>query len=161
MQYSIKSEITLEINLGINTEAETIITINKKDISTIDWKEKGKEMVYNNKRYDVIKQEENKTSVTYYCVNDKQEEQLFSDLDEHIHSHIMNTPIKNHSQKNSINDVVKVFYQNNYSFIRDNTSTDFYFNTTNSVYTSVVIETNSPPPEHPSPTSPHRGERRR
>ncbi len=148
MQFQIKSHVISEINLGIKTDAETIITINKNDISKIDWEESGKEMVYNNKRYDIVKSTENNNSITYYCINDTQEETLYSNLDEHINMHIAtNKPTTSHSSKNLVNDVVKIFFANQYQFSFTNKATSVCFLPFRVNYTSESITTNSPPPQ--------------
>ncbi len=147
-QYQIKSTLVSEIKSGIITQEETIITINKNELSKINWQENGREMVYNNKRYDVVKSKENKTSLTYYCINDKQEETLFTDLDTHINTHIISTkPLKNNSQKSLENDVVKIFCTNKQqqNFILSENKISFLPIKEN--YVSEYIKTNSPPPE--------------
>jgi hypothetical protein len=148
MQYEIKSDITSLINKGIDMDMTTVISIDKKEINNIIFSDNGKEMSYKGQMYDVIKSEENKTTITYYCINDKEETTLYASLDEHISTHIINTvPIKSHSQKDITNDVVKVFYQNKFAYSLYNSVTNFSFHTTNIVYTSAVIAPNSPPPE--------------
>ncbi len=146
-QFQIKSTIVSQIKLGISNDAETIITINKNELSKIDWQENGKEMVYNNKRYDVIKSKEGKTTITYYCINDKQEETLFADLNDHINSHVISTkPIKNHSSKTLENDVVKIFFNHQQSFNLITNESGISFLSVKEDNDSEYIKTNSPPP---------------
>ncbi len=148
MQYQIKSSIISAINNGIKTDSETIITINKSDVSKINWEESGKEMVYNNKRYDIVKSTENNNSITYYCINDTQEETLYSNLDEHINMHIAtNKPTTSHSSKNLVNDVVKIFFTNQYQFSFTTQATSVCYFPFRVNYTSEHILTNSPPPQ--------------
>jgi hypothetical protein len=148
MQYEIKSDITSLINKGIDVDITTVISVNKKEINNINFNDNGKEINYNGQMYDVIKSEENNTTVTYYCLNDTEETTLYASLDEQINAHVINTvPVKNHSQKDLSNDVVKVFYQNYFSYTLYNCVTAFSFQTINTVYTSAVIAPNSPPPE--------------
>ena len=148
MQYEIKSDITSLINKGIDVDMTIVISIYKKEINNIIFSDNGKEMSYKGQMYDVIKSDENNTTVTYYCLNDIEETTLYASLDEHINTHVINTvPVKNHSQKDLSNDVVKVLYQNNFSYTLYNCVTDFSFQTNNTVYTSAVIALNSPPPE--------------
>ena len=148
MQYQIKSTIISEINLGIKTESETIVTINKNDLSEIDWKESGREMVYNGKRFDIVKSKEDINSITYYCINDKQEETLFSNLDEHINMHIStDKSTTSHSSKNLVNDVVKIFFTSQHQFTFTTQATSVCFLPFRVDYTSESIKTNSPPPQ--------------
>jgi hypothetical protein len=149
VQYEIKSTIVSEINLGIKTNAETIITINKTDLSKIDWQEEGKEMVYNGKRFDVVKSKADQTTVTFYCINDTQEETLFANLDKHVTSHVAyNKPLTNQSAKNIVNDIVKIFFtsQQEFTFTTPATVT-VVFSPFRVNYTSELTKTNTPPPQ--------------
>jgi len=147
-QHQLKSSIVSEIKSGIITNNATVIIINKNELSKVEWLEKDKEMRYNNERYDVVKSEENNTSITYYCINDKQEETLFADLDTHINTHIINTkPSKNNSPKSLENDVVKIFFTNNNQQNLVLTENTLSFFPIKEDYVSQHIKTNSPPPE--------------
>lgn len=148
-QYQIKKEIKAEIKRIVNPDELTAIVINKKQINKIDWLEKGKEMYYNGKLYDVIKHTEDAASITYYCINDKQEELLFANLEEHIATHIAaNKPIKNQASKKLADKVAKLYFLNEqltkFNIISFNLT---QFSSTNLIYRSTLIETDSPPPE--------------
>ena len=146
-QDQIKSDIISEINAGVSTNEETIITINRTDLASVQWLEDGKEIRYNNQRYDVVKSKEDKSTVTYYCINDKQEETLFADLDNHINTHIItNTPIKNNSSKSLVNDVVKIFFTHQQQFNLNVSVNTISFFQIKEDYISASIKTNSPPP---------------
>lgn len=148
MQYQIKSTIISQIKLGINTEAQTIITIDKKDLHKIDWKDNRKEMVYNSERYDIINSQENKNSITYFCINDKKETVLFSNFEEHIEKHITNNkPLKNGATKNLANDVVKIFYPNQQLFAFTPEGTQVAFHSISPNYSSAYHKTTTPPPQ--------------
>ncbi len=147
-QHQIKSSIVSEIKSGIITNATTVIIINKNELSKLEWLEKDKEMRYNNERYDVVKSEENTTSITYYCINDKQEETLFAELDTHINTHIINTkPSKNNAPKSLEHDVAKIFFANNQqkNFILTENKVSFF--SIKKYFNSAFINTNSLPPE--------------
>ena len=146
-QFQMKSTIVSQIKLGISNDAQTIITINKNELSKIDWQENDKEMVYNNKRYDVIKSKEDKTTITYYCINDKQEETLFADLNDHINSHVISTkPVKSHSSKTLENDVVKIFFNHQQLINLIPNESGISFLSIKEDIVSEYIKTNSPPP---------------
>lgn len=148
-QYQIKKEIKAEIKKSINSDELTAIVIDKKQINKLDWLEEGKEMHYNGKLYDVIKHTEDAASITFYCINDKQEELLFANLEEHIATHIAaNKPIKNQASKKLSNTVIKLYFSNGQSFefnsVLINQQAFFSINLS---YKSVLTETDSPPPE--------------
>jgi hypothetical protein len=150
VQYQIKSEVKSEMMIDLSLDKLTSVTVNTTDQSKIQWFEDGKEMEFNGERYDIVKSTKNNKSTTYYCIDDKQEETLFENLDKHINTHIAaNKPLKNQAAKNLENDVVKIYFSNQFSFIfNDNTSSQqgsFLYNSIN--YISSLIEPNSPPPE--------------
>lgn len=146
-EYQVKNEINSQIKSGLINEELTSITIDKKDIGNIDWEESGKEMVYRNERYDIVKTTETATSITYVCINDKKEETLFANLDEHVNTHIANAPLKNSHQKKLADHVTKLYFSSE-QLIAFNTNQLFSaFFLTSINYTPVLIETNSPPPE--------------
>lgn len=147
VQSEIKNEIDTEIKEKINSPELIAIVINKLQLSETKWSEDGKEMYYDDKFYDVVRHTENATSITYYCINDKEEETLFANLEDHINTQIAaNTPTKN--QKKSVDNVIKLYFSNELSTkfnIISFTSLQFY--PTNLTYKSLFIETDFPPPK--------------
>ena len=108
MQCEIKTVIKTKISQGLNPDKLVTITINKNDLKNIEWFGEGNEMLYNNKRYDIVKSTENKTSTTYYCINDIEETELIANLENHIVSNVVaNKPVKNESSKKIVDKVIK------------------------------------------------------
>lgn len=148
VQYSVKREIKAEIKHGLDITQLTTIIINKKALSAVEWLENGKEMRYNGELFDVVSSIENSNSITYYCINDKQEEVLFANLDEHINRYIAaDKPIKNNAAKKLIEQVVKLYF----SFEENQ---QFYPSFSSIIHSSIdfnclsaQIETNFLPPE--------------
>lgn len=147
VEYQVKDEIESQIKSGLTIEQLTSITIDKKDIGTIEWEESGKEMVYRNERYDIVKTTETATSITYVCINDKKEETLFANLDEHVNTHVANAPLKNSNQKKLADQVIKLYFSSEQLIAFHTTQLSSTFFLTSINYTPVLIETNSPPPE--------------
>ncbi|MDO9185774.1 MAG: hypothetical protein Q7W13_07165 [Bacteroidia bacterium] len=148
-QYQIKKEIKAEIKRNVNPNELTAIVIDKKQINKIDWQQEGKEMYYKGKLYDVVRLTKNDTSITYYCINDKQEELLFANLEEHIATHIAaNKPIKNQGSKKLADKFAKLYFLNEeltkFNIVSFNLT---QLSSTNLNYRSTLIETDSPPPE--------------
>ncbi|MES2139215.1 MAG: hypothetical protein V4511_05875 [Bacteroidota bacterium] len=148
-QYQIKKEIKAEIKKNLSPNELTAIVIDNKQINKIDWLEEGKEMYHKGKLYDVVRHTKNATSITYYCINDNQEELLFANLEEHITTHIAaNKPLKNNASKKLSNNVIKLYFLNEQS-IKFNTILLNHplFYSINLSYKSSIIETDTPPPE--------------
>ncbi len=145
-QYQIKESIESEIRSGINTENLTIITIKKADIATVQWTESGKEMRYNDALYDVVRSEESKDAVSYYCLNDSKEESLFASLDDHINTHIAASSTNKNSKK-QIDHVVKLYFSPKQKTEAPASGTASAYLPFHLIFTSAIIEKNAPPPE--------------
>lgn len=146
-QYQLKDEVKLEIKSGIDSDELKILTINKNDLKNIEWLESNKEMRYNKQLYDIVKSTETSSAITFYCINDIKEESLIANLDEHINTHIAaNKPVQN--QKKIVDIVIKLYFSNvhsaKFNVVVLNTT---QFSSTNLIYSSTLIEADSPPPE--------------
>lgn len=148
LQFQVKSSIIADIKKGIATEAQTIITVDKANAAKINWTENGQEMIYNGNRYDVISSNQTPNSITYFCINDKQEENLFSSFDEHISTHVIAAKSSATGKtKNLADDVVKIFFINYSLFsFADEITTRHFLPVTND-FTSEILKTKTPPPQ--------------
>jgi len=148
VQSEIKREAKTEISHDLINKKLTSITINKKKLVDIKWLESGKEMLYNNKLYDIVKTTETSSSITFYCINDTKEESLFANLEDHINTHIAaNKPINSGNQKKVTDNVIKLYFPNEHSINFISSISAFQFFPANGTYLSTLIETDSPPPE--------------
>lgn len=109
----------------------------------IDWKEKDKEFERNNKMYDVVRIEIKKDSINYYCINDKKEENLFSQFAKFTGGNSSNSK----KLSNILNSIFKNYYFNQ---IKPNL---FSFNKNKILpfctehYKNVFAKINTPPPK--------------
>ena len=109
----------------------------------------GDEFQYKNKLYDVSSQKIVGDTTYFYCYNDKDEDQLYTGLDEHLKTDI---GLTNSSSKNGNHDntkkplkvYLKTICNGPVSFI-----SGFKTNSTpiKSIYSSLALEFDSPPPE--------------
>ena len=144
-QYQIKSEIEAKITAGIETEALTIITIEKSDFQSVEWVEGNKEFRYKGGLYDVVKNTETRKTITYYCISDLKEESLFSDLDEHIHVNVANNSQK--SSKKLNNHVIKLYFLNTRPILIPQELAYFPLFSSRVISASAILEINTPPPQ--------------
>lgn len=107
-QIQIKKEVKREIKSKIKSSDLHLISFSKKDFEQINWIEEEKEFVLNNKMYDIVKKEMSDNMVLLYCIDDKQETQLFSNLDAHINKHLTNDKSSKKSTLKVIDDNQKV-----------------------------------------------------
>ena len=75
--------------------------LNGKDLpENATWVKPEKEFRLNGNMYDIVRCENNDGRTVLYCINDKQEQALFANLDEHIEKHIAaNSKNKNSKSK--------------------------------------------------------------
>lgn len=109
-QYAIQKQIKTEIKQGLTISQLTPITIKKNQLDKVDWKDGGKEMLYNGQMYDIVRVVEHEESVTYYCINDEDETRLFENLEEHVNDFIAsNKSCKKNSSKKIADNVIKLY----------------------------------------------------
>ncbi|MCX6183381.1 MAG: hypothetical protein NT150_15830 [Bacteroidetes bacterium] len=76
----IKKEIKNKIKNSLPANELTIVRCTPNNEHELKW-EDDKEFIYKENRFDVVKKTRNKDgSITYYCINDTQEKQLFANL---------------------------------------------------------------------------------
>lgn len=148
VQHQVRSEVKTAIKQTLTANQLTVIEIHKTEQNQLIWEEKNKEFYYKGELYDIVKTEEKTESITYYCINDKQEEQLFEHLEEHVNNYISDNHLsnKNGSKKNHP-DSIKLYLSNVLSPTLEITDNTAIFNTYPLFYTSACVEISSPPPE--------------
>jgi hypothetical protein len=148
VQMQVRKEVQHTLKQNLSKSQLTAITINKDSVKLLEWKEKGKEFHYQGELYDIVKSDENASAITFYCINDKQEEILFADLDRHITTHIAaDKPIKNSTSKKLVDHVVKLYFSNEQSYLFLRSEISSIPNTGSFDYLSNPVEITSPPPE--------------
>lgn len=102
-QYEVRKEIKRRLKNSVPQGELTIIAVNSNNRHEIQWVKEGKEFIYNDSFFDVVKLEENGDEIIYHCINDTQEKQLFVDLDKHVRDHMdTNSTDHKHSHKHTI-----------------------------------------------------------
>ncbi len=146
-QVEIKKEIKREIKLGLNVEQYQAIRFSTTEINNINWIKKGKEFLYKDQMFDIVSAKVEEGHITYYCINDRQEKELFADLELQVLKQIeSNKNSKSNSSKKSIENVIKIyFYEEPLNMEFHNTST--FINTDYArSYESADLFISTPPP---------------
>lgn len=111
-QYAIKKEIKNIIKQGVPEKDLSLIKVAVDDVqkqAVLEWLDK-KEFRYHGQMFDVVRYYTCNDTTYYYCINDKQEEKLFSKLDNLIEHHSKKTDATRSKArgiyKNIIRDVV-------------------------------------------------------
>jgi hypothetical protein len=109
-QRSIKKELKRKIKNRVPETELAVFTFSTSDLNKLDWEEKGKEFWLNGNLYDIVKKQETADSITLHCINDRQEKELFANLEE-----LINRQMNSDAQSN--NTSLKKF-QSDYFFIQ-------------------------------------------
>lgn len=107
LQINIRHEVKEKIENSLGEDQFEIITIKTGEENQIEWTREGREFLFNNKMYDVVKKKEKDNAIKYFCLNDKKEEELFANLDNFVRKN----PQNDKNIKNILSNVV-----NNYFF---------------------------------------------
>lgn len=146
-QAIVKKEIKTKIKLGIPENELTAIEFKTSDLQNIYWVKENKEFYYNNKLFDIVKKEETSTGIKLYCIDDKQEHQLFAALDDHINQFISTNSQKSNAPSKKLNDhVVKIYFSTHYSYTHAIPFQRLTFPSISSTFSSLFPEIKSPPP---------------
>jgi hypothetical protein len=87
-QQEARREIKRRIKNSVPQNELTIIRISSQNVHKMQWVKEGREFMYANGLYDVVRVEAEGNEMVYHCINDIQEKQLFTDLDEHVRKHM-------------------------------------------------------------------------
>jgi endonuclease III-like uncharacterized protein len=146
LQSSIQKEITESIQSPASNKLFKVLSFHKKDLKKINWVEDEKEMRYNGELYDIAKITETADSIIYYCINDEDEDQLYSQLDDHLTNHVILTTT--HSSKKITAESIKLYFSNEHHFSFDLYSISFLPHISIcTTYLPVYMEMNAPPPK--------------
>lgn len=145
-QNQIRKEVKREIKMKLKESELQTIVFNKSELSTINWVKSDKEFIHHDELFDIVRISETARTITYYCINDKQEKQLFANLDEHVNKHISNTKS---SKKNTLKLV-----DNNYKILPSSLIEPINFYRIinhQTAYNTILVSTNipslTPPPD--------------
>lgn len=107
-QYLIKKSVKLRLKSKIPDEELTCFVFNpcSEAYRQIEWIEKH-EFRYGGQMYDIVRQNIDENGlIHYYCINDRQEEQLISQLKDYMKNH---TDIPADNQQNKANGKFSLF----------------------------------------------------
>lgn len=88
LQQQARKEIKKKLKNTVPESELAIFTFSREQASALQWVKEGKEFLHNGNMYDVVRAHESGDTITYHCVNDEQEKQLFVDLEKHVYDHI-------------------------------------------------------------------------
>jgi hypothetical protein len=150
MQQSVHSEMKAFIKKNPPLDKLERLVISDKEMNSREvfkFKDDKKEFVYNGKLYDIVKETKDGTNTIFYCINDKNEEQLLAGLCEHFKNNFdQNGPAKDKSRQ-LIKNIIKEALPDSHSTIKSFQSLTFIFFEYHFELTNQFIPVFSPPPE--------------
>ena len=115
-QNKIRSEIKTQIKNNVPQEQLIILTFTKKQVKKLAFQDEN-EFRLNGKMYDIVKTTIKNNIITYFCINDVQEEELFESLNEQVSNNLDNILHKNNFKKNYIKTINDFFIEEyNYKY---------------------------------------------
>jgi hypothetical protein len=81
-QYKVKKEIKKALKNSIPSEELTRLSFASSDLKKIHWIKKEKEFIFRNQMFDVVRKEQAGDSIVFMCINDVQEKELYTKLEE-------------------------------------------------------------------------------
>jgi non-homologous end joining protein Ku len=110
MQYNVREEMETYIKQNLRDDEIEIVIVPNSEIGVTGSKFRfveENEFIYNNKLYDIVKKKSEGNNTIFYCINDKNEENLFSGLYEHLKRNCdQNSPTKDKSN-NLVKSIIK------------------------------------------------------
>lgn len=108
---------------------------------TPEWQRKDKEFRYKGNLYDVIKSENDGNTITYFCINDKEEKNLGSSFYELLSKKLENDKVKTNFQK-ELGKYYSSLSKGIYPVLKETDLNDYFLN----FYKSRQKEILCPPP---------------
>jgi len=138
-QHYLQREVRKLIRDGLTEKDLTLIVVKPGKDSEITWLKRGREFLYHNNLYDVVKLKIHDRKIYYYCINDKKEKKLVSDFN------------RNQASRKGAEKKLKRVMGSNYCTpkiiqITNLHTTDFKFPAFDFHYKSGILKIPSPPP---------------
>jgi hypothetical protein len=148
-QLRIRREIKNQIKSGIPEEQLHHLSFSSERSGDIQWTQRNREFIYRGDRYDIVFSRKEGSIIHYYCINDREEESLFANLNE-----LVGNKLKNDCQSNK-NLTVKLIRALTTLYILNDSLTSItayhrklsHFTGFTFSLSSPFYEYNSPPPK--------------
>lgn len=145
MRFAIRNEVKANVKKNIPLKELILITIDASNEKEIYFLEED-EFLYKDKMYDIVRSERKGNSVTYYCLNDSKEEELFANLNSEVKKNMDSNPVRHKSQQILKKINLSLFYEEANTLNKNTFHNIFYpFNKDELLYLSFDVLT--PPPE--------------
>jgi len=140
LQHKIQQEVKAEIRQGLDKEDLSLIVVPVHGRQEIFWTKKDKEFRYKGSMYDVVSTEIRGENIYYYCLNDVKEKQL-------IARYNRNNRRRTQALQNLKRVMGNKYFPQKQISNTDLCHTDILLAGYQEQYTSVIPETDPPPPE--------------
>lgn len=139
LQFEIQSEVSAEIEKGVQDKDLTAIEVETAHPEGIQWIKPGKEFRYKGDMYDVVRSSVQGKKTVYHCIRDKKEKQLIS----HFYRH--------QKAKKDLEKKLKRIFQYKFVFAKntpdqDMLTSEVVYSPYGNQYCSPSFDIHSPPP---------------
>ena len=149
-QSHIRKQIKQQIKNGISEDELQLFSISHKEYNQLEWVREDIEFRIGANMFDIVRNERTADSVYLQCVNDKEEELLFAQLDEMIRKKMEQESSASQNPSRQWGKLYKLFScvipQNKSQCSCEEFVPDL-FNETSFLYLSPYLEISSPPPD--------------
>jgi hypothetical protein len=140
LQFAVRQEIRTQIRGAMDEKDLCVISVPSDNQHMIRWEEKDREFSYKGELYDVVRKEIRCNTTCYYCINDKKETRIISNL------------VRNNHENSRIQKILKRivsmhFIPNHFSVGEVLSNAQIQYPQRSAKYSPFVAETGDPPPE--------------
>lgn len=148
-QSIVRKNIKRQIKAGVPNNQLFTFHMSRSDYNELDWVKANKEFKKDQNMFDVVKLESTKDSVTLFCINDRQEKELFARLDQAVQNQMERESNASNGPLNKSMKFLKLVYQSpHWNLTLNHPSTKGLNLRTHfpNSYTSPFLEMDVPPP---------------
>lgn len=146
-QMSIKQEIQNQLKREISEDKLHVLTLSAAEVSVLNWEEEN-EFTYKGKMYDVVKKELlADSSIRYYCIDDQQETELFSELNDLIKKNTDSDNPISQAAKKLLKFLSLLYINEKWTTNSNNFNLSALLQLYKDNYTSPQLNLNFPPPK--------------
>lgn len=134
-------------NLSTSPEkALTVITIQKTDRIVIFKGRRMPEIKVDGKMYDIVRQKDNGSSISYYCLRDRKEEQLIHKAGLLTDQSKNNNPLSKTANL-ILDQIIKTALLLEKQGLKEPQPVEFFFHCKNHIYSGPLLPVLAPPPQ--------------
>ncbi len=110
VQWDMRREVKARIQAGVSAHELAMVKISKNNPPRDFARRNAREIKYQGKMYDIVKQEERSDSIIYYCLFDERETALYANIEQQIRDELAHNPQRQQQEKELLQKIPKFFF---------------------------------------------------